>query len=222
MALPFILEGRSAPNPAVIPLVMLAAVGLVDVVLAVFQRSAESDAEHVPTVERNILIYLALYLVFSGYQFGFQLSGAKLYPADREAMTWIEANTPADSRFLVLTGTTSVACDTVLEWFPALTGRQSLFTVQGREWTEGKNFNNYILSTYAAQKCLSSEDGFCLDSAANRGAYDYVYLSTTLRSNNCAPLDTPRTFSTFAGNMHLDAGFEIAYETDGVIIWKKK
>lgn len=233
MALPFFVEGRSAPGPAAIPLAMLAAVGLVDVVLAAIQAPAENvrvepsrndakQSDALPAVERNVFMYLILYLIFSAYQFGFQLSNAKLYPPDREGMAWVRENSSADSRFLVLTGTTSVSCDSVLEWFPALTGRQSIFTVQGREWTEGRNFNNYILSTYPAQKCLASDDAACLDSAVSRDAYDYVYLSRTLRVNNCAPLDLPRTFPYFVENMHLNGGFEVAYETDDVIVWKKK
>ena len=222
MAFPFILEGRSAPGLAAIPLAMLAAIGLIDVVLAGFQRPAEKDAEHVPAVERNIFIYLALYLVFSAYQYGFQLSNSKLFPGDQAAMKWVGENTPVDSRFLVLTGTTSVACDSVLEWFPALTGRQSIYTIQGREWTEGRNFNDYILSTYPVQECLSSDEASCLDSIVNRNTYDYIYLSKTLRANNCAPVDTPETFSFFVENMRLNDAFETVYESDDVTVWKKK
>ena len=222
MVFPFILEGRSAPGPAAIPLAMLAAVGLVDVVLAATQKQADVDAEHVSPVERNIFIYLTLYLIFSAYQFGFQLSNAKLYPPDPEAMAWVSENSSADSRFLVLTGTTSVSCDSVLEWFPALTGRQSIFTIQGREWTEGKNFNNYILSTYPVQRCLSSGDALCFDSAVSRDDFDYVYLSKTLRANNCASLDTPRTFPYFVESMRKDGGLNVVYETENVIVWEKK
>ena len=225
MALPFFVEGRSAPGPAAIPLAMLAAVGLVDVVLVAIQTPASKEAkqsDEISSVERNIFIYLVLYLIFSAYQFGFQLSNAKLYPPDQDAMAWVREKTSSDARFLVLTGTTSVSCDSVLEWFPALTGRQSIFTVQGREWTEGSNFNNYILSTYPAQKCLSSENASCLDSAVSRASYDYIYLSKTLRVNNCAPLDLPRTFPYFVENLRLDGGFEVAYETEGVIVWEKK
>ncbi|MFT3895646.1 MAG: glycosyltransferase family 39 protein [Anaerolineales bacterium] len=225
MAFPFLLEGRSAPGPAAIALAMLAAVGLIDVILPAIQKSfgkEKDNADAVPSAERNVFIYLALYLTFSAYQFGFQLSGATLYPPDQEAMAWIGENVPANSRFLVLTGTTSVACDSVLEWFPALTGRQSIFTVQGREWTEGKNFNNYILSTYPAQRCLSSEDASCLDSSVSPDSYDYIYLSKTLRANNCAQLDMPRTFPYFVQSMRQNNELSIVYETEDVIVWKKK
>jgi hypothetical protein len=222
MALPFFVEGRSAPGPAAIPLAMLAAVGLVDVVLAATRSPAEKETEHVPAVEQNVFLYLILYLIFSTYQFGYQLSRATLYPPDREAMAWVRENTPGDARFLVLTGTTSVSCDSVLEWFPALTGRQSIFTVQGREWTEGRNFNNYILSTYPVQQCLSSDDPYCLDSAVSREAYDYIYLSKTLRVNSCQPLDMPLTFPFFVEVTRVNDGFEVVHETADVAIWKRK
>lgn len=222
MALPFFVEGRSAPGPAAIPLAMLAAVGLVDVVLAAIQKPAEPEAEYVSSTERNVFIYLILYLTFSTYQFGYGLSSATLYSPDREAMAWVRENTSSEARFLVLTGTTSVSCDSVLEWFPALTGRQSIFTVQGREWTEGPNFNNFILSTYPAQRCLSSGNPTCLDSAVNRASYDYIYLSKTLRVNNCTPLDLPRTFPFFVASMKSEDGFDAVYETADVIVWKRK
>jgi hypothetical protein len=231
MILPFFVEGRSAPGPAAIPLAMLAAMGLVDVVLTAFQAAtskvraptAGSEPSHqVTSVERNVFLYLVLYLVFSAYQFGAQLSSATLYPPDREAMDWARVHTPAQSRFLVLTGTTSVSCDSVLEWFPALTGRQSLYTVQGTEWTEGRNFTNYVKSTYSVQECLSGGDVACLDAVIARSQYDYVYVSKKLRADNCLPLDPPRTYPLFLESIHADQGFLPIYETQEVAIFGKQ
>ncbi len=236
MALPFLVVGRSATGPAVIPLAMLAAVGLVDVVLAAMQAWAgkariategsgqnETDtSEHLSSVERNVFIYLLLYLVFSAYQFGFSLSSVTLYPPDQEAMSWVNENTPKDARFLVLTGTTSVSCDSVLEWFPALTGRQSLYTIQGREWLEGRNFNTYITSTYPVQNCVTSGDVSCLDAAVDRSLYDYVYISRVLWVNNCELLGLQRTFPLFLESMRAAQGFSTIYETDDVVIFEKE
>jgi asparagine N-glycosylation enzyme membrane subunit Stt3 len=236
MAIPFFVEGRSAAGPAAIPLAMLAAIGLVDVVftgLGVLgaknasvqtQESVGTEtkaSDQISSAERNIFIYVLLYLIFSAYQFGLGLSSATLYPPDQEAMEWVHAHTPDSSRFLVLTGTSSVSCDSVLEWFPALTGRQSIFTVQGTEWTQGKNFNQYVTSTYAAQKCLYSGDASCLDAAVIRSAYDYIYVSKILRVDNCAPLSPPKTFPTFLERLHADLDLHTLYETEGVIILGK-
>jgi hypothetical protein len=239
MVIPFFVEGRSAAGPAAIPLAMLAAIGLVNVIFAALPtlsgRSVSTEIEasvekggrndvgqsdQLSSIERNVFIYLLLYLIFSTYQFGYQLSNATLYPRDREAMNWVRENTPAESRFLVLTGTTSVSCDSVLEWFPALSGRQSLYTVQGTEWIEGPNFNTYVKSTYPVQECLSSADVSCLDAAVSRSQYDYVYISKILRVNNCSPLDFQRTFPYFLESLQINDGFEVVYETDEVLIYK--
>jgi hypothetical protein len=160
--------------------------------------------------------------LFSTYQFGFRLSSATLYSQDREAMIWARDNTPADSRFLVLTGTTSVSCDSVLEWFPALSGRQSIYTVQGTEWTEGQNFTAYVTSTYDVQQCVSSGDAACLDAAIDRSQYDYVYISKVLRVNNCAPLDLQRTFPSFLQSLRDTQGFNVVYETEEVVVFKRE
>ena len=247
LVIPFLVEGRSAPGPAAIPLAMLAAIGLVDVVFAavpawrkrVVMESEESadkartlprtdgrddvqQSDKVSPIELNIFIYLLSYLIISTYQFGFQLSSATLYPPDQEAMNWVREHTSNDSRFLVLTGTSSVSCDSVLEWFPALTGRQSLFTVQGTEWTQGKNFNDYVRSTYALQECLDGGDASCLDRAVSRSAYDFIYVSRVLRVDNCRPVDFQRTFPYFVEHMRENNDFSVFYETDRVIVFGKQ
>jgi len=225
MAIPFFVEGRSAAGPAAIPLAMLAAVGLVDVVLAAIQPKVGNEApqsDQISSVERNVFLYLLFYLIFSTYQFGLQLSNATLYPPDQEAMSWVRENTSGDSRFLVLTGTSSVSCDSVLEWFPALTGRQSIYTVQGTEWTKGANFNDYVRSTYAVQKCLSAGDASCLDAVVSSSAYDFIYVSKILRVDNCRPLDFQRTFPYFLEHMSMDASFQTIYETEGVVIFGER
>jgi hypothetical protein len=237
MTIPFFVEGRSAAEHAVIPLAMLAAIGLVDVAYAglgvLDVRKVSLDAKQsmdgesrlsdpVSPRERNIFIYLLLYLIFSTYQFGLQLSNATLHPSDREAMSWVRANTPPDARFLVLTGTSSVACDSVSEWFPALTDRQSLYTVQGAEWTQGPNFNNYIKSAYAVQACLSLGEPSCLENVVNQSNYDFIYVSKILRVNNCKPLDFQKSFLPFIENMHQNISFETIYETTNVVIYRKR
>jgi hypothetical protein len=236
MVIPFFVEGRSAPGPASIPLAMLAAIGFVDVVVAAIQAAAAKvrpvsegskpddgqSADTISSLERNLSLYLMLYLIFSAYQFGFRLSSATLYPPDQEAMNWIGQNTPADARFLVLTGTTSVSCDSVLEWFPALTGRQSVYTVQGTEWTQGENFASYVRSTYNVQECLLADEISCLDSAINTSQYDYIYLSKILRVNNCRPVEINVTFPYFVEQMRANEHVETVYETDGVVVYENR
>lgn len=224
MAIPFFVEGRSAAGPAAIPLAMLAAVGLAEVILPALQpsvgRGAESS-EGVTSIERNVFLYLLLYLIFSAYQFGLQLSNSTVYPQDHEAMLWVRENTPVDTRFLVLTGSTSVSCDSVLEWFPALTGRRSLFTVQGAEWTRGEEFGSFIQETNDLQACFD-ESPACVDGLIEPSDYDYVYLSKVLRVDNCKPLASARVFTYFVESVRANSRYEVVYETDGALIYKPR
>lgn len=229
LALPFIAAGRGAANLAVIPLAMLAAVGFVNVVLAALQispasgrvESSPNEAE-VSSAERGVFVGLLLYLLFSTTQFTVQISSATLYPPDRAAMEWVSRETSSDSRFLVLTGTTSVACDSVLEWFPALGERKSVYTVQGTEWTKGAEFNDFVSSTYGVQHCYSDGDMTCLDGTISRAEYDYIYASKILRADNCMPAPSTRTFNFFLESLRSDVGFEVVYETDEVLISRRK
>ena len=222
LVIPFIVEGRSAVLPAAIPLAMLAAIGFVDVVLPALLPEAEKDDEtgQLSNLEFGLFIYLLLFLVFSTYQFGLQLAGTTLSLPDRQAMNWVHENTDTDSRFLVLTGTNAITCDLVLEWFPAVTDRQSIYTVQGTEWTKGADFAAYVQSTYAAQRCLSDSDISCLDGVVGRVNYDYVYVSKVPRPN-CRPVNLPNAFHYFLESMRREPGFQAVYESDGVIIFTK-
>jgi len=224
MAIPFFVEGRSAAGPAAIPLAMLAAVGFAEILVPALQTAVKNEAEpsdQVSPIERNVFFYLLLYLIFSAYQFGFQLSSATLYPPDQDAMEWVRENTPVDSRFLVLTGTESVSCDSVMEWFPALAGRQSLFTVQGTEWTKGEQFGSSIQETYDLQTCYDGSPS-CIGDLLDASQYDFVYLSKELRVDNCQPLVPPRTFTYFVESVRSDAQYEIVYETDDVMIYRDR
>lgn len=224
MAIPFFVEGRSAAGPAAIPLAMLAAVGFAKILLPALQASVKKEAQPsdgISSIERNVFFYLLLYLVFSAYQFGYQLSTATLYPPDQEAMGWVRENTPKDSRFLVLTGTQSVSCDSVMEWFPALTGRQSLFTVQGTEWTKGDEFGQFIQETYDLQSCYS-EGPTCVSDLLDETQYDLVYLSKVLRADNCQVLTSLSNSNYFVEGVRTDDQYEIVYETDGVMIYRER
>lgn len=96
-------------------------------------------------------------------------------------MVWAADNTPRKSRFLVVPTAPSAAQepigeqDWVSEWFPALTGRRSVATVQGREWLP--DFAETVSSDDKLSVC-AQRDAACLDSWASKSgrSFDYVYL----------------------------------------------
>jgi hypothetical protein len=221
LAIPFIAEGRSAPYQAVIPLAMLAAYAFVDVVLvgSSFTNHDDTPTEQVNSVERGALIYLFMYLLFSAYLFSWQISSTTLYPPDQDAMQWVRENTPADASFLVLTGSRSISCDAVPEWFPAITQRKSVFTVQGTEWTLGKDFGAFVQKSGELQSCVSEGVNCVLDLAQSE-KYDFIYVSKKLQTDNCMPLSPPQTFPYFIETLRTNSSFKVVYETDGVILYK--
>lgn len=224
VAIPFLAAGRSATNLVILPLAMLAAHGLANVLLPAFQASVKKEAEspsRVTNVEKAVVVYLMLYMVFSAYQFGFQLSNASLREEQRAAMDWVGQNTAADSRFLVVSGAASVACDSVSEWFPALTGRRSLFTVQGTEWKLGEGFKPFIREAVELQECSRGTTA-CVEQLMPASDYDYVYLSKYLRAENCEPLPLPQSFLYFVEEARNNGRYEVVYETDEVLVYKAR
>jgi hypothetical protein len=184
------------------------------------KREAEQPRK-VSSIELGVLVYLLLYLVLSSYQFGFRLSTAVIQLPEREVMDWVRQNTPGDSRFLVLSGAASVACDSVSEWFPALSGRKSLFTVQGTEWTGGEGLKPFIREAVDLQEC-SQKDPACIDQLMNPSRYEYVYFSKYLKAENCEPLPAAQSFQYFVEELRRDPKYEIVYESNAALVYRER
>jgi hypothetical protein len=143
------------------------------------------------------------------------LEGGLTVPAsDRQAFDWIRENTPAESRFLVLTGNEPMT-DPVSEWFPALAERRSLATLQGYEWSSGVDFAERMDESATIQACLDRAPS-CLEAwlARNELAADYIYVMKDSASGEEA---LPGS-GLLAGMLAASGGYEIVYETEGVTI----
>ncbi len=224
MAAPFFLEGRSAMLPAAIPLSILAATGLVDVVLARLRTDTGGDpsAPRLATrFDQLIVAYLLFYFIFSGYQFDLKTSSTVVSSSHREAMTWIRQNTPIDARFLVLTGSVTIVCDPVPEWFPTLTGRTSILTVQGQEWTLGGKIQPLINQTLDLQACLA-HDADCLTQKSTGLNYTYLYVTKKLNIDNCEPIAINTSFDHFLTTLQQQGQFKQIYENDEVAVFLHK
>jgi len=84
------------------------------------------------------------------------LNERTLTTADRAAFDWVINHTPVNSRFLILTGENPLL-DPVSEWFPTLTGHQSVATLYGYEWKPDVNFKQTRQTFANLQSCLSQE-----------------------------------------------------------------
>lgn len=97
-----------------------------------------------------------------------------LSPGHRDAMSWVAQHTSATSSFLVLP-THAWARDTVSEWFPTLTQRRSLATVQGAEWLGAGVFNAREAQQTKLMRCSSWRDVEDW-SQLNNLRYEWVFL----------------------------------------------
>ncbi len=149
----FVVTPRSASAQASVPLAMLGARGLLDVVGVGLRLALDSDVGKRPLavgegIWRNRLGGAALGVLPLGYLLIANWYTAyigdhplhALAPEEREAMTWIAQHTPPSSVFLVLSPHLIWEEDAVGEWFPVLAVRKSLLTPQGSEWLPGGTF----------------------------------------------------------------------------------
>jgi hypothetical protein len=132
--------------------------------------------------------------------------------ADRDAMRWVARQTPASSRFVVITGRSPWAVDKVGEWFPALTGRVSLGTVQGREWLP--DFAKRVKENdQELQARCRQADGGCLRewASATGRPFTHVFVSkSTLPPELCC--------ERLASALRNDASYRVVYDGPGALI----
>lgn len=162
--LPFVADPRNAPAIATFPLILLSSEGLVflkdefERAYAKTMTRARRSAVSPSFWMNGIFTILLGYFLFLSTTSTGNLPKVSLKPHDRETMTWIKGNLPSDSRFLLITnvGQISPMGDAYQEWFPALTERRSMNTLQGREWTLGPDFYAYSQRLIALQTCLDA------------------------------------------------------------------
>jgi hypothetical protein len=185
VALIVFLALRNAPYILMLPVALLAGIGLDQVVLpGITRKPSPVKAVLKDWLETKpgaiFCAALLVYLLFSAISFSFlnKPSLRSLPAGEREAMAWIAGNTPPASKFLLLTAATSWEIDRASEWFPALTGRTSLATVQGTEWLAGEVYARTLESYRLLHACASQEAGFLrLWEEATGQAFTHLYLS---------------------------------------------
>lgn len=202
LIMPF-ADGRALPRHATLPLAMLAGVAVGEVLLPLLrnwrthhppllsQGDQQDGAPHRSLLTQQgpalLCIMGLLYVATSTLTMGPQTMGA-LTADDREAMRWVATNTPESSSFLIITGTgwarfgeERKGLDAVhgwgpdrrSEWFPALTGRVSVATPQGREWLPG--FLAAQRQYYQAQICARADTG-CLDRWMTTAGTEFTHV----------------------------------------------
>ena len=220
LVLTFLTDPRSAPHVVPLQVSMLAALGLVEIVFPALARLV--DGEQPPSVPiflsagngRWVLGYLLLVMLVGAIVNIQTLRTYVLSGDERAALNWVAEQTPADSRFISLTWEDDAMLAPLLEWFPALSGRTNISTVQGREWLPGpQNYTPRLNAFPDLQACLY-QDEVCLErwAAQEREPFDHVYLS----------LGSPAHFSALALALRQSPRYELVYDNPTVLIFARR
>lgn len=210
IGLSFISDPRAAPFASLTPLVLLAVKGF-ESTLKGLGESAPLEDGFTAKFPRYVLFGVITYLFLSGMIASMQIgNGLRLLPEEQQALGWITENTSTDSRFLILTGDAALS-DPLSEWFPALTGRVSLVTAQGHEWTPASPLQENIRAYNRAQLCLN-ENVDCL----SEWNFDYLYIRT-MKPQREGGIE--RQVSLLESLLRNSSDYAVVYESDSAVIF---
>lgn len=227
-----LLDPRSAPTDASIPLAMLVAVGVDQVLLpgvtaliAKLNTTKTSPSGASKRLSHAVLGLLLLY----GFATATISANPVLHPrtalrpiaaADRAAMQWIaqapEETIPPESQFLVLTSADFWQIDAVIEWFPSLARHKSITTVQGHEWLPDDQFADLQIQYNLSRHCIP-EGVECLEDWARKSdtAFTHLYLSKSPRGND----ESERYFAALEAELAANPAYKLIYSVPDVSIY---
>lgn len=227
----FLLDERAAATYAMVPLALMAARGLADVILARIEPALATLPDHVvwpaPVLRSRAARYVlpaAQALMLATGLAAYAAASSPLFaltPGDRAALAWLGSGTPASARVLVVAGR-PWQLDAVAEWLPALADRTSVATVQGYEWLGPGAFARQH-AVHDAYTICAYETTACLDAA--RAVYplsfDYVYVPSEPPPPSVSPLfalDGVPCCAALQASIKGDPAYRVVYDGPGALI----
>ncbi len=216
------LMARSPNDRSAIIVPLLATVAIFEVVIplcrAIMRRIAHRQLQ-MQQVLAPVLVVLGLYgsvAVIRTEQTNLRLT---LSPADRQAMAWAATQTPSHAEFLIFDKVQTAGSDTVLEWFPALSHRQSPTVPFGQEWV-GYKMMSIVTNYYDNLRSCSNKSLACVEGLANAQGlqFDYIYVSDIDYSDqwqgSCC--------STLLESLQHSSNYTQIYGAGDIFIFKKR
>jgi hypothetical protein len=213
--LSFLVDPRSAPHVIAVQVSLLAAIGLTEIIFPALSKFASDWMDVFGTkLGKAVFGYFLIMLLFNAQSNLQLLNGLVLSAADRQAIDWTVSDTSSDSRFLVLDWQSEPMFSPLLEWFPALSGRMNIVTIQGREWLPAAANFNTRMQTYPDLYACLYRDAACLDTwaQANGETFDYIYLSLQISGGILRP-------SRLSDSLFTSPSYHLVYETPQVLIF---
>jgi hypothetical protein len=218
-ALIIVLDLRAYPTFTMVPVAMLAGVGLVEVVLPAAKAAAESHGgTRRPSLTLGLTAaFFAVYIsgrlfLASPSQLGELTSLSSLARDERVAMTWVAESTPASSRFLIIPESSWETARTS-EWFPVLAERTSVATVQGSEWLARGSFDSQVHAYYTAYEC-GYGTAECLQEWLLAGYPEFSHVYFAKSPWQCC--------STLINSLLSVSDYELVYDGRGATIFARR
>jgi hypothetical protein len=223
----FFSEPRSAPLFLTPCLAILAASALTGILQWLNRLSAPTQAGNTEPeplsgkLSQGFFILLSVLWIVSSMGTNFALlNSTTLANSDQNAFEWVKNNTGSQGKFLVLTGDSPLN-DPVSEWFPSLTGRTSVATVQGHEWDSNISYEQVLSQSVNVQNCLGQAIQ-CVESWAvsSQTVFDYIYIhNPVLQPVN----QTGASTTTALGDLFVSQGYaKLVYQNAAVSIYAVK
>ncbi len=214
----FLTDPRSAPHLIGVQASLLAAIALSRSVFPSLCKEPEWTTLLAQRLGKTAFAYFVVLLVFNVQSNLLTLQRRYVLPeADRQALAWIAAHTPAEGRFLALGWERMPTLSPLLEWFPALSGRMNIVTLQGREWLPGKANFNFRLETFPDLYACLDRDAACLEAwaAQNEETFEYVYLSLNVPGGGTR-------LSRLSDSLRTSPEYRLVYETPAALIFERR
>jgi hypothetical protein len=213
----FLVNPRNPATPAAVPLALLVATAVCDLIVPGLNALREPGAARrssrwpaplarVPSAPLLLVPVLGFVFLSSRSVAGNSTLLQPLSWSDRRAMSWIRSNTADSARFLVLTGKW-FGQDAAAEWLPALTERVSAATVQGSEWLPAGRFYRGWKETDSLRMCRAAR---CVRHWIAARSLDVQYLY--VRQGRTGEL---------AGDLRDEPDLQVRYARDSVVIFER-
>ncbi len=160
-------------------------------------------------VGRLFFGFFIILFVYNAYSISNTLSSQVLGTAELNAINWVKSNTDKTDSFLILDEQDNLLLSPLTEWFPALTNRRSIATIQGTEWlSKDKHYNKQFPVINSLHACLYG-DVNCLKYFNNKLTDKYKYI--IISAKNSAPL---------LASLENNPGFTLVYSSPTIKIFR--
>ena len=239
-------NARKSSTYTIVPLAGLVAMGLTHVLIprltrllhqadrARHRRPSQSAGKPPSLAQTRSLAAAGCigYVVVFGLLSCWSYYGSMSFPlqslakSERDAMEWVRdpANTPADSRFLVVSAfNTKWGADYVAEWFPALADRRSVSTPQGAEWLPPPAYEELVRRYKVLNESLDTVEA--LDAALDELGIEISHV--LVAKPDADPARLGRTFPPVVRDtgpivrmLSRSTRYERVYDGDGAVVFR--